>query len=861
MYMKILALIILILSGTYETCFSQTLSATNQQNMNGTWQVTWTDGGHGPREMKLFRTVSYSYDPEKYIDVLVPMDLHKALELKGIIDNPNIGINSLKARWVSEQYWQYRKSFVLPDAAWGKDNWLHFEQLDLNAHIYLNGVFVGNHQNVHLPCKINVTKYIKKGENELVVAIESGLHDVAEKPAEQYATGLDTWLNKRIWLRKPQYQFSWDWNPRLINVGITGNVTLIWADQLRIDQTAVYSSVDDDLKKCKVTVRPFLELVNDGINLTVEAVVKGTNISVKKEFIGKKGLEVYPVQFEIINPKLWYPRGQGAQNLYAVEINIYANGSKVGSIVKNTGIRKVEVDQSVHPLEGHFFTLKINNSPVFLKGANWIPADMIYSSVTKERLSDLVDLAVGANFNMLRIWGGGTWAGNDLLELCDKKGLVVWHDMLFACSNYPGDDPGFIDNIKSEIRWGVREFASHPSLAIWCGNNEIEWINWDSKSGKVNPDYAIFHLHIPKILRDEDPTRYYQPSSPLSPDKEFPNSPVSGDQHPWEVSLGEDGPNIWAYRQYVDRFPNEGGVLGMSSPKTLRQFLDKDQQYIRSFQWEHHDNLVNFWNGKLGITYKMIDYWYGKSYKEFSFDEYAYASALIQAEGLTEYISNFRRRMYSSSAAIFWMYNDSWPVTHGWTIVDYYLRKKLAYYPVKRAFEPLAVVITDEADKINFYGVNDSPAEWEGQLRYGLFAIKGGLPLDEKVVIKLPSNQSILLKSIKKDEWTKLGIAKHGAFAKLTSVDGAHVNQYKLLLTKFKDLDFELPKISVTRKGDFVEFASSAFVWGASIDVDGEAELPDNCFDLIHGVPYKISWPRDQKLPVIIRTGNELVLR
>jgi beta-mannosidase len=289
--------------------------------------------------------------------------------------------------------------------------------------------------------------------------------------------------------------------------------------------------------------------------------------------------------------------------------------------------------------------------------------------------------------------------------------------------------------------------------------------------------------------------------------------------------------------------------------------LADDQEYIRSFQWEHHDNLINFWDGKRGVAYEMVDYWFGKSYKELNFDEYAYASALIQAEGLTEYISNYRRRMFSSSSAIFWMYNDSWPVAHGWTIVDYYLRKKLAYYPVKRAFNPITIVITSENDNINYYGVNDSPADWEGQLRYGLFATKGGLPIDERAEVKLPSDQSTLLKSIKKEEWMKLGMDKHGAFANLTTKDGTPVNQYKLLLTKFKDLNLSKPAISVIRKGEFAEFKCPTFVWGASIDVDGEADLPDNCFDLIPGVPYKIVWPKDKKLPNVIRTGNELVLK
>ena len=146
----------------------------------------------------------------------------------------------------------------------------------------------------------------------------------------------------------------------------------------------------------------------------------------------------------------------------------------IGSSKKRIGVRKVEIDQSLHPVEGQYFIIRINDRPIFLKGGNWVPPDMIYSSVTHEKLAKLVDLAVTANFNMLRIWGGGTWAGHDLLELCDEKGLIVWHDFLFACAKYPGDNPEFLAEIRKEVTWAVREFAHHPSLAVWCGNNELE---------------------------------------------------------------------------------------------------------------------------------------------------------------------------------------------------------------------------------------------------------------------------------------------------------------------------------------------------------------------------------------------------
>jgi beta-mannosidase len=500
----------------------------------------------------------------------------------------------------------------------------------------------------------------------------------------------------------------------------------------------------------------------------------------------------------------------------------------------------------------------INNRRVFMKGGNWVPPDMIYSNITHERLDALTDMAVKANFNMLRIWGGAIWAGHDLLDLCDEKGLLVWHDLLFACSKYPGDNKEFYDLVKHEVTWGVREFSPHPSLAVWCGNNENEVGTWSwgwDQSGKMMPDYGLYHLVIPVIMREEDPSRPYWPSSPFSEGNIHPASPFTGDQHPWDVSLGAAGPDFWAYRSYVDRFTNEGGVMGASSPATLRQFLPPKEQCIRSFSWDHHDNEVNFWNYRPGINYQLSEFWLGKKAEELGFDKYPLASALIQAEGLNEYISNYRRRMFSSSSAVFWMYNDSWPVTHGWTIVDYYLRKKMAYHPVRRAYQPVTTVVALENDSVKIFGVNDSPAPWQGTLRYGIFGMAGGLPVDKHQATVIPA--MVGLASIPAAQWKERTTS--GVFG-LLEQNGKTVAQYRLFTERFKDLAFSRPVVKITRGKDSVTLVSAVFVWGACIDIDGEKNIPDNCFDLLPGIPYSIPWT-DKETPGIVFTGNELLIQ
>jgi len=836
----------------------------NQLNLSGKWKVTWNDGNHGPNNIDWFIRINPLKDTLRYMDVEVPMDLNIAMQKKGIVNDLNYGANYLGSRWVAEQYWQYYKQFNVPESAIHQSVRLQFDRLDYSAKIFLNGEFIANHNNAFIPCIIDVSGKLKQGKNILTVGIESGLYDVADKNMVDYnnVANLNVHLNKRHWLRKPQYQFSWDWNPALINVGITGDVSLLWYDDARIENIVPWIKMSDDLSMANLTIRSFIEGATENNEVTIEATLVETGQKVIQHVSVTKGVKPYEVKMNINNPKLWWPIGQGDQNLYTLKVDIKTNGDIVDSDTRKIGFRKIEIDQSKHPEEGKYFTIKVNNRPIFMKGGNWVPADMIYSNVDRKRTEELVDLAVDANFNMLRIWGGGLFAGNDLLELCDEKGLLVWHDFLFACSKYPGDNPDFYGNVKKEVTWAVREFAYHPSLAVWGGNNELEWGAWDwgyADAGKVIPDYVIFHHLIPVILKQESPdNHFYWPSSPYSDDHESPNSPVHGDQHPWGVTLQKDGTNMWAYREYVDRFPNEGGVLGASSPATLRQFLPENEQYMRSFSWDQHDNSKNFEIEEEGVTYRFIEDWLGVNYKEMSMDDYLFASSLLHAEGLTEYINNFHRRMYSSSSAIFWMYNDSWPVTHGWTIVDYYLRKKLAYHPVRRAFEQISVVVTDENNKINIYGINEKQEKWKGNLQYGLFNTNGKTPLNEAKNITLPPNASSLIASFDKSIFENAGFNDHGAFVLLYR-KSVNVSQHRLFLSRFKNLSYQKPEINIDLEGDQAVISSPVYVWGLCLDIDGESNIGDNCFDLLPGVPYTIKITNEDRVTVKM-TGNDLMI-
>jgi beta-mannosidase len=827
--------------------------------LNGKWGLTWAEGA---ALMSPDQYTAAGLRGRRLMEVPVPASIHAVLMDKGLIDDPNIGLNSLKARWVEEQFWIYRHTFAVPEEALRQNAWLIFEKLEFEAKVLLNGEEIGQHANAHRPGRFEVTGKLRAGENLLVVRLSTGMHAAADKPGAEYAGNHIDLLTKRPWHRKPQYQGGWDWNARLMNVGILGDVKLEWHPGPVLEQVAVFALPSPDLKSAKVHVRAFVNNpAQDEIRGTLRARISEAGQEASLPVRIGPGESHHELTIDLPGPRLWWPIGQGEQHRYTIDVELETPGD-TQSAARKTGVRRIEIDQSAHPEVGQYFIIRVNNRPIFCKGGNWVPPDLLYSTVTAERYRELVKLAIEANFNTLRVWGGGCFADHALCDACDEAGILIWHDFLFACCKYPGDHPEFAAEVRREVSWAVRDLAHHPSIVVWCGNNEIEWGDWnwgyDNKL-RTHPHYAMFHHDIPAIATRENPATAYWISSPYSPEYKEPNDPTVGDQHPWGVSILEPcGADFWKYRQYVDRFPNEGGVIGISSPATLRQFLPEDQCRLLSPAWDHHDNPFACTSpkpGELGRAYATVEMWTGRNPEKMDWEDYAFVSALLQAEGLQEYIANYRRRMFSSSSAIFWMYNDSWPVTHGWTIVDYYLRKKLAYHPVRRAFQPVRVVVAEDNREVVVFGVNDAIGEWSGQLRFGLFQLAGGPPVDENKAVTLPPNASTAIARIDRSRWEKLGLNQTGAFAVL-SAGGQMISQHRLFLERFKDLKFIEPKVNLSLKHSVLTLSSQAFAWGVCLDVDGEVPVADNCFDLLPGVPYTLPWPSTLGEPRVVRVGN-----
>ena len=818
-------------------------------DLAGTWKLRSFDGQRGD---PLARLIAGAGSMERAWDAEVPGDVHQALLQHGVIAEPTLGLNSLQCQWIAERLWFYTRTFDAPEHGKNERLWLTFESLDLGAAIYLNGHKVSQHANRFYPFRADVTDYLVPGGNLLVVQVEGGLFHAMHQPADGMGLYIDSELAKRPWLRKVQSSFGWDWAPRLLTVGIPGAVYLEAAAAVHVRQVSCYTELSPDLEQGNLSVR-IHATGRQPATVRLRVTIDELQLISEKEHAGAEGEFVISTVIPVPAPDLWWPTGHGTPRLYEAHITLHEGDRLIADVTRKAGFRHIRINQDPHPVRGRYFIVEVNQKPIFLRGANLVPADIIDCRVTPEHTATLVDRALEANFNCLRVWGGGLYESDAFYEICDARGLLVWQEFIFACAKYPATDAAFLADVEKEAAYQVRRLAHHPSLFLWCGNNEMELANaeWASfQSGPKFPDYALFHFTLPRIVREEDPSRFYLPSSPFSPDGLPPNDPDSGDQHPWSVGFAET--DFRLYREMTCRFPNEGGFLGPTALPTMLASLAG--RGIGSFAWEHHENAVSYWGDRCAPD-AMLEQWLGLSIGEMTVEDYVFHAGLLQGEALAEYIKNFRRRKFDSAAAIFWMFNDAWPTVRSWVIVDYYLRRTPSFHPVRRAFAPLTVVVAREGSRVCVYGVNDGP-HWNGHLRFGICALAGDYPLSEQIEVTVPSNASVCLAEFEYEEWEKLGTRDHLAFALLLDEEGV-VAQDRLILPWFKEMPWPPnPSIQIEWNGRTATFTSEVFAWNVCLDLDGEKALPDNFFDLLPGVPRNLPWPANLGAPVIVRVGN-----
>jgi len=808
-------------------------------SLDGSWILESLPYGEGvPR--KAYRP---DYLPSEPLEALVPGEVHLDLLRAGKIPEPLFGENAKLCQWVEEREWWYRRKFSVPEELLALHAELVFEGVDTDCDIYLNGEHLAHHENMFVPLVINVSGKLQS-ENILVVRVDSSVPRIKEQSFIPYPAGSPEQDYRRVWVRKAQFTFAWDWAPRLVNVGIWRGVSLCFFKGFALREVFVKGKIAQGRKSATLTLSGVVENFSREFScepklrlrvLLFEEEGKKLVASRDESFRAYPGLTNFTVTLEVSPPRLWWPNGFGEPHLYKVLLLLLDEDDReLDRFEKVWGLREVTLRQEPLPDdEGESFIFAINGEPIFCKGADWVPADSLIPRVTKEKYQKLIEEAQKAHFNMFRVWGGGIYEDPFFYEHCARCGIMVWQDFMFACAYYP-KSPEFLQEVEREIREVVKRLRNETAIVLWCGNNELQWLHERNKeiTGKQDlefPDYEIYHILMPRLLEELDPTRPFWPSSPYGGSD--PNSEQEGDRHFWDLSiLIEDIKERVNYENYTrdrGKFVSEFGVLAPPVLESLQEFIPDNELFLDSPSWQFHNNVFERESIR-GVLREFV-----KDPELLSFPEYLRFSQLLQGEALKLALEHWRRRKFRTAGALFWMYSDCWGAI-GWTIIDYYLRRKPSYYFVRRAFQPVDLSLRRGKYAIELFVVNDTPEELALAVEYGLSYFDGREIISGHFSCHVPSNAS-----------QKVGVVPYGAlkngspevffWAKLLEGDRV-LDRERCFFARFKDLKLEKTEVSwkiiSTNSETFLELTSSAFAWSVNVEFPSSFALEDNYFDL-----------------------------
>ncbi len=695
------------------------LSQTVTQNLNSNWQ--FTEAGK-----------------TDWLPATVPGTVHTDLLANGKIPDPYIGTNETKVQWVETKSWEYKRIFDADDALMkSKHKDLIFDGLDTYAFIFLNDSLLLTTENMFCTYRIDVSKILKRKNNILRIIFRPASELIAKNKALSDIQNLPG--GDRVFIRKAQYQFGWDFGPRLVTCGIWKPVRLEgWNDfQLR-DVSIQTFAVKNDTAIMNVSFSYAGKLQKNAKFVISDG---NTVLKVWNSLSNDQNIPVLTIRstFIVPHPRLWWCNGLGKSNLYHFKVALQ-NGKSSDETIVTTGIRTVRLITVDEKTDSTFY-FELNGHAVFIKGANWIPCDNFLPRVTTEKYYSLLKSAQHSNMNMLRVWGGGTYEDDKFYDICDSLGIMVWQDFMFACGMYPGDNH-FLSEVSREANDNIVRLQNHPSLSLWCGNNEdMEgWENWDwQKDFKYTEkekkeilanynalfDISAFRSDVGKsagVLGDQleaNEISVFDNYIPTSPTKGWgnPSAYKNGDVHYWGVWWGKEP--FSAYDNHVGKFMTEYGFQGMPALSSFRLF-DKDGNILLtdSTIYVHQKNE----NGFATIDeYMQNNYPVPTDFKDFKnsadFSDYIYVSQVMQRDAISKAIEAHRRAMSYCMGTLFWQYNDCWPgIT--WSSIDYYGQEKLSAYAIKDLYSPLMVSVTERNDSVFVYVVNDDSVSHKGILGF-----------------------------------------------------------------------------------------------------------------------------------------------
>ena len=632
----------------------------------------------------------------------VPGSVLTSFLKEGLIGDPFWRMNEYEIREMMMDDFIYEKSFVIAEGELEHDSIvLKFEGVDTIAQIVLNGTVLADVNDMHRTYSFEVKDILKDGENVLRVIIKSALKYVREKDAASdifYAsTGC---IHGNGYLRKAHYMFGWDWGPQLPDAGIFRSVKLLSYDKGRIEDVYI---VQNHLNGCvDLSIKTECSVL-DGSEPELRVDVEEPSGKV----ISEKGYLSSPLTVHVTDPELWWPNNLGKQPLYRITVSLLSDGAVADSYTTRVGLRTITVSTEKDEY-GNEFCFVVNGRKIFAMGANYIPQDSLIPRITTERYVKMVEDAAEANFNCLRVWGGGYYPDDAFYDACDEKGIIIWQDLMFACNVYELTDE-FEESIKAETRDNVRRLRHHACLGLWCGNNEMEWgwgDMWARLKGhhpRYKADYTkIFDFIIPRVMKEEDPQTFFWPSSPSSGGNfDEPYSFDRGDQHYWEV--WHSGKPFTEYRKNYFRFCSEYGFQSFPSMKTIRSFsLPEDRNIFSKVMECHQKNGVA--NGKI-FSYISDYFRYPSSLKTIS-----YISQVLQLKAIQYGVEHWRRNRPRCMGSLYWQLDDCYPVA-SWSSIDYYGRWKALHYGARHFYAPVTISACEKEElssEISYYFHNET---------------------------------------------------------------------------------------------------------------------------------------------------------
>lgn len=762
---------------------------------------------------------------QNWLPAKVPGTVHLDLMTNKLIPDPFKDENEKKVQWVENEDWDYQTTFEISSREFAYNNIdLVFNGLDTFSEIYLNGKLLKKTDNMFRKWEIPAKEYIKLGSNLLQVKFKSAVNTGKELAKKVPFTMPES---PRSFVRKAQYQFGWDWGPRLVTAGIWKDVKIEFWQKAKINTIQVQQkSLTDTLAEVSFNINVYAE--EEGEYYSWFNFNRG-----QRRFHLKKGMNTIQLPYEIKNPKIWQPNGRGKPDQYTTRITLY---TKHGMVIRDTsvsyGLKNVELIQEKDE-KGKSFYFKVNGNPLYIKGTNWIPADSFSPRITKEKYQKLIKAAKEANMNMIRIWGGGIYEDEEFYKACDENGILVWQDFMFAGSFYPADND-FLNNVKEEVKDQVNRLQNHPSIALWCGNNEIDEaiVNWGYQkqfkyskqdSLQVWRDYKkLFHEVIPETLKENlaPEKNIYWESSP-SIGWGHKESLTEGDSHYWGVWWGEQPFEI--YDEKVGRFMSEYGFQGMPTLATTKSMfsgvsdLDLQNPTIKA-----HEKHARGWD--------IINEYMKRDYPiPTGFVKYNYISQLLQARGMQIAIEAHRRAKPYNMGTLYWQLNDCWPVV-SWSSIDYLGNWKAFHYQAKRSFEPVLVSVAETDKAYDIYFISDLLKEINSDTKFELIDFDGKQLWKSNSTQLIKADVSDKIFSIKKTDLPKVDFSK--TVLKISSGYGGETVVKLFFLAKPKDLKLQKSNI-IIKKISPTEIEISTDVLAKDVYLIGDAHFSDNFFDLL----------------------------